>query len=161
VFNMNIDGVKAPVQAKLKVDWERAYENQKIQVGKSFTAIDLDIVCFVVETSTAGAGATYGYRFDNGKKKVCYASDVKAIPPPTRSAAPARAASPTRRACRSPWSWAPPSAPSRKRGRGVRSATWASSWASTPSARGAMLGGSGRWTTEPLVAPRAPAASRA
>jgi hypothetical protein len=45
VFNMNIDGVKAPVQAKLKVDWERAYSNEKIQVGVAapMTQIDVDL----------------------------------------------------------------------------------------------------------------------
>lgn len=56
--------------------------HQKIQIGKTFAATDLQIVCFPVETTAGGAGnATYGYRFDNGKKKVCYASDVKQIPP--------------------------------------------------------------------------------
>ena len=45
VFNMNVDGVKAPIQAKLKVDWERAYSNQKIQVGVAapMTQIDIDL----------------------------------------------------------------------------------------------------------------------
>ncbi len=53
-----------------------------IQVNTPFTATDLEITCFAVETSTgAAAAATFGYRFDNGKKKVCYASDVKVIPP--------------------------------------------------------------------------------
>jgi phosphoribosyl 1,2-cyclic phosphodiesterase len=43
---------------------------------------DLTLTAFRLET-TAGAAAvpTFGYRFDNGKKKVCYASDVKTIPP--------------------------------------------------------------------------------
>jgi phosphoribosyl 1,2-cyclic phosphodiesterase len=46
-----------------------------VQVG------DLLVVAFPVET-TPGADAppSYGYRFDNGKKKVCYASDVKHVP---------------------------------------------------------------------------------
>lgn len=55
--------------------------HHKIQLAKPFTATDLEVVCFPVETSTgAAAQPTYGYRFDNGKKKVCYASDVKVIP---------------------------------------------------------------------------------
>lgn len=43
---------------------------------------DLTMTAFPVET-TAGPDAppTYGYHFDNGKKKVTYASDVKLIPP--------------------------------------------------------------------------------
>ncbi len=56
--------------------------HQRIQPHKAFTAIDLQVTCFPVETSSgASAAATWGYRFDNGKKKVCYASDVKVIPP--------------------------------------------------------------------------------
>jgi hypothetical protein len=45
LFNMNVDGVKAPVQAKLKVNWERAYSNEKIQVGVAapMTQIDIDL----------------------------------------------------------------------------------------------------------------------
>jgi hypothetical protein len=45
VFNMQLDGVNSPIQAKLKVDWERAYENQKIQVGVAapMTQIDIDL----------------------------------------------------------------------------------------------------------------------
>ena len=53
----------------------------KIVAGKPFTAGELEITAFRVET-TAGSAATvtWGYRFDNGKKKICYASDVKHIP---------------------------------------------------------------------------------
>jgi phosphoribosyl 1,2-cyclic phosphodiesterase len=55
--------------------------HEPIEVGRTFTAGDMEIVCFRVETSTGAAAApTWGYRFDNGKKKVCYASDVKTIP---------------------------------------------------------------------------------
>jgi hypothetical protein len=45
VFNMQLDGVNSPIQAKLKVNWERAYENQKIQVGVAapMTQIDVDL----------------------------------------------------------------------------------------------------------------------
>jgi phosphoribosyl 1,2-cyclic phosphodiesterase len=56
--------------------------HHKVQVNKPFKATDLEVTCFKVETSTGPAAApTFGYRFDNGKKKVCYASDVKVIPP--------------------------------------------------------------------------------
>lgn len=56
--------------------------HQKVQINKPFKAVDLEIVCFKVITSSgANATPTFGYRFDNGKKKVCYASDVKVIPP--------------------------------------------------------------------------------
>lgn len=44
---------------------------------------DLSITPFPVEVS-AGAEpgrVTYGYRFDTGKKKICYASDLKHVPP--------------------------------------------------------------------------------
>ncbi len=56
-------------------------EHKRLVPNKAITVGDLTLTAFKVET-TAGAAAspTYGYRFDNGKKKVCYASDVKQIP---------------------------------------------------------------------------------
>jgi phosphoribosyl 1,2-cyclic phosphodiesterase len=46
-----------------------------------FDAGDLTIVAFPVQTTPGDdAPPTYGYRFDNGKRRVCYASDVKIIP---------------------------------------------------------------------------------
>jgi phosphoribosyl 1,2-cyclic phosphodiesterase len=45
------------------------------------TVGDLTLTAFPVETTVGAAVVpTYGYRFDNGKKRVCYASDVKTIP---------------------------------------------------------------------------------
>jgi len=42
---------------------------------------DLTMVAFPVETTPGDdAPPTYGYRFDNGKKRVCYVSDVKHLP---------------------------------------------------------------------------------
>ncbi|HRE92318.1 MAG TPA: MBL fold metallo-hydrolase [Myxococcota bacterium] len=57
-------------------------EHKRLVINKATTVGDLSVLAFKVET-TAGAAAapTYGYRFDNGKKKVSYASDVKVIPP--------------------------------------------------------------------------------
>ena len=57
-------------------------QHQKIELGKPVTVSDLEVVAFRVETSSgATATPTWGWRFDNGKKKICYASDVKHIPP--------------------------------------------------------------------------------
>ena len=56
-------------------------QHVKIDDGKTFTVGDMEAVSFRVETSSGSAATpTWGFRFDNGKKKVCYASDVKHIP---------------------------------------------------------------------------------
>lgn len=61
--------------------FEKLYQ-ERITELVPFTVGELEVVAFPVETSSgATATPTLGYRFDNGKKKVCYASDVKHIPP--------------------------------------------------------------------------------
>lgn len=57
-------------------------EHVSLTPHEPLDAGDLQIVAFPVET-TPGADAppTYGYHFDNGKRRICYASDVKVIPP--------------------------------------------------------------------------------
>lgn len=53
----------------------------RLEPGVPTAAGDLTITAFQVETSSGdNALPTYGYQFNNGKKKVTYASDVKVIP---------------------------------------------------------------------------------
>ena len=50
--------------------------------GQATDVGEMKVTPFVVETSSGEDGrSTFGYHFDTGKKRVCYASDLKFIPP--------------------------------------------------------------------------------
>jgi phosphoribosyl 1,2-cyclic phosphodiesterase len=52
-----------------------------IEVGRSTPCGDLELAAFALETSGGmDPSPCYGYRFDTGKRKIAYASDLKHIP---------------------------------------------------------------------------------